>query len=147
MREAGHVVTNSLRGTAHEEPPEHVRFDVAGPCPRIDTFRLVDDQPWSLTSTWCHPELLGDIADRWPGEGSLSTVLQQHYGLTVIRDTRAFAAIPADGQASEYLGTAVGDPVLRVRGHNVDEATGRVLVAVEHLFAGEAIEFAVRMRP
>lgn len=146
MRVEGRQVRSELLASTLELAPRHVCFDVDGPVRRIDTFRLVDDRPWSLTSTWFHPTALIDIEVQWPGEGSLSGVLRDHYGLAVVRDQRSFAAIPADARASEYLGIELGWPVLRVRGTNVDAHTGRVLIGVEHRFAGDAIEFVTRLR-
>lgn len=146
MRAEGREVKNELRGVSIEQPPRHVDFDVDGPVTRIDIFRQVDGDPWSLTSNWFHPTVLADIELHWAGRGSLSDVLREHYGVHTVRDRRSFAAIPADVLASEYLEIALGWPVLRVRGNNTDVRTGRTVMCVEHLFAGDAIEFVTRLR-
>lgn len=143
MSEQGRSVSYRLLHSGYDAQPR--RFArVTGDRPyRVDTMRYVDEAPWSLTSTWVH-ERFGDFGEHWLGTTSLYTVFEERYGISMVRRDRSFAAIPADLAVAEYLGIEPAQPVLRVRGVNVDAATSEVVAAVQHCFAGDKVEFATR---
>lgn len=115
------------------------------PLRRTDMLRLVDDQPWSLTSTWTAPERFPGLDSFWDGSSSLFTVLEHEYGVRMHRAHRSFAALPADSLDAQWLELPVAAPILQVRGLNVDEH-GRPVAFVEHRYSGERLQFSVELR-
>ncbi|UNK47827.1 phosphonate metabolism transcriptional regulator PhnF [Arthrobacter sulfonylureivorans] len=146
MRERGHLVETRLLKVRTDNDPELRReLDTGSELLRTDILRLVDDQPWSVTSTWLVPGRFPGLERKWTGASSLYTVLLDDYGVRMKRANRSFAALPADASDAEWLLLPVAAPILQVRGLNVDEA-GRPIAVVEHHFRGDRLQFTMELQ-
>ncbi|MGJ3507242.1 GntR family transcriptional regulator [Enemella sp. A6] len=143
MREEGRAVTHHVLGRDHDATPPAWLPTWHQPW-KVRTLRIVDGEPWSLTTTWFDPLRLPGVGQHWPAHTSLYDVLAEQYGIHAVRLDRAFAAVPADLESARRLGVELGMPMLRVRGTNADASDPTPVMAVEHLYNGEAVEFSTR---
>jgi GntR family transcriptional regulator len=145
MGEDGHTVENRLLGVV-EDDDEELRQQLMASCSlqRFECVRSVDDEPWSITSTWFDPDRFPRLDMLWVDRSSLHRVLKDEYGVCMKRSTRTFAALAADATEAEILGVPVASPILQARGVNVDEH-GHPVAAVEHRFRGDRIQFSVEL--
>jgi GntR family transcriptional regulator len=144
MRRDGHTVRHDLLDAAVGSP-EAVP---GGPFPAFPGSvtilwirRWVDDVPWSLTLTWL-PAVLVE-RDVWFGpDTSLYALLEERYGLRMMRAERTFTAAPAAPSDSEHLDVATGTPLIVLSGGNVDQH-GRRVAQVAHRIRGDRAEYTV----
>lgn len=145
MAQAGRTVRlRPLSSGAEADPEVAVELATEGPVHRYDTLRLVDETPWSVSSTWLASTRFPGLARHWHGEVSLYDVLAEHYGVRMTRRSRTFAAERAGPGAAEHLGVAPGAPLLLVRGVNVD-ASGVPVAVVTHRFRSDRVQFTVTL--
>jgi GntR family transcriptional regulator len=148
MRREGHTVRQDLLESA-VGPPETVPGGpfpaFPGPVTILWLRRWVDDVPWSLTLTWLPAVLVA--RDVWFGpETSLYALLEERYGLRMMRAERTFTAAPAAPSDSEHLDVATGTPLIVLSGGNVDQH-GRRIAQVAHRIRGDRAEYTVDFRP
>jgi DNA-binding GntR family transcriptional regulator len=147
MRREGHTVRQDLLETG-VGPPETVP---GGPFPAFPGTvtilwirRWVDEVPWSLTLTWL-PAILVE-RDVWFGpETSLYELLEERYGLRMMRAERTFTATPAAPSDSEHLDVPTGSPLIVLSGGNVDQH-GRRIAQVAHRIRGDRAEYTIDFR-
>jgi DNA-binding GntR family transcriptional regulator len=145
MGELGHTVENRLLGVVEDDDQELCRqLNSAGPLQRFEMVRYVDGDPWSITSTWVDPARFPRLDSQWRDRSSLHAILKAEYGVRMTRSTRTFAAVAADLTEAQTLGVPVASPILQTRGLNVDEE-GLPVVAIEHRFRGDRIQFSVEL--
>jgi GntR family transcriptional regulator len=145
MGDRGHTVENRLLGVVEDDNPElREQLVAARPLQRFESVRYVDDEPWSMTSTWFDPGRFPRLDTLWVDRSSLHLVLKEQYGVRMKRSTRTFAALAADATEAEILRVPVASPILQARGLNVDEH-GQPVAAVEHRFRGDRIQFSVEL--
>ena len=82
----------------------------------LERLRLVDGEPWVLTTAYllfelCSPILQLDMSNR-----SLYETLEREFGLKLHRGRRAVEAAHAGKEIARYLGIDEGAPVLRLTG-------------------------------
>jgi DNA-binding GntR family transcriptional regulator len=146
MEAAGHEVeVRLLRVTTDDDAAVLRELRTRRPAWRFELLRVVDDVPWSLTTTCLAVTRFRDLDQRWSGETSLYDVLDQGYGVRMMRARRSFSAAPADAIDAEHLAIPVGAPVLDVRGLDVDD-DGRPVAVVHHRFRGDRAQFSVEMQ-
>lgn len=144
MSELGHTAENrSLRTTKDPDPGIRKELRTRRAVTRYDFLRLVDDAPWSLSSTWLTPTRFPGIEEHWAGDSSLYNVLEQHYGVRMRRDGRTFSAVPAAPVDAEHLMVAVGAPLLVSRGLIV-ATDGEPIAVSEHRCRGDRVRFTVQ---
>jgi DNA-binding GntR family transcriptional regulator len=145
MGERGHTVDNRVLGVVEDDDPElREQLGATRALHRFESVRYVDDEPWSMTSTWFDPDRFPRLDELWVDRSSLHLVLKQEYGVRMKRSTRTFAALAADATEAQILRVPVASPILQARGLNVDEQ-GRPVAAVEHRFRGDRIQFSVEL--
>lgn len=106
------------------------------------TLRLVDDEPWSVSTTSIPTERFPQLARDWAGDTSLFDYLHDTYGVRMRRASRTFAASLAEPAEAEHLMIRVGAAILEMRGLNVD-LDGVPIAAVRHRFRGDHVQFTV----
>lgn len=141
MRDLGHNVRVQLLATHGDA---HCPSTALGTVLCVDTLRLVDDQPWSVSRTWIPAHLSAAGPDEWTGETSLYEFLADRHGLRMLRSNRTFAAVLAQPEEAPLLLVQVGAPLLEMRGLNVDQH-GAPVSYVQHRFRGDRIEFTVEL--
>jgi phosphonate metabolism transcriptional regulator PhnF len=146
MEARGHrVEVRRLRVTTDDDPAVLRALRTRRPVRRFELIRLVDELPWSLTTTCLAATRFRNLDRHWSGETSLYDALDQHYGIRMVRAERSFSAVPADAVDAEHLAIPLGFPVLDVRGLDVDES-GRPVAVVHHRFRGDRAQFTVEMQ-
>jgi GntR family phosphonate transport system transcriptional regulator len=128
--------------TATRELARELGLKTGAPLIRIESVRLADRTPISISTTWLS-------ADRFPGAGDVfaatrsMTKLLAHYGVRDYRrsTTRITAAI-ADATDATHLNLPLGRPVLVVDATDVD-INGKPLMTKRARFAAERVEFLV----
>nr|WTB30935.1 phosphonate metabolism transcriptional regulator PhnF [Streptomyces sp. NBC_00830] len=145
MRAADRVVElRPLRSGTDTDPDVRAALGTRGQLRRYDALRVVDDVPWSVSTTWLPARRFPGLDRHWRGDTSLYEVLAGHYGVHLVRQSRTFAATAAGALEAEQLMVPLGAPVLLVRGLNVDEE-GHPVAVVEHRFRGDRVEFTVEL--
>jgi GntR family phosphonate transport system transcriptional regulator len=127
---------------ATRELARELGLKTGAPLIRIESVRLADRTPISISTTWLS-------AERFPGAGEVfaatrsMTKLLAHYGVRDYRrsTTRITAAI-ADATDATHLDLPLGRPVLVVDATDVD-INGKPLTTKRARFAAERVEFLV----
>ncbi|MDZ4268245.1 MAG: GntR family transcriptional regulator [Mycobacterium sp.] len=145
MRELGHDVAIRLLSTERiRSAPLQADLATGGEVLVCTTLRMVDDQPWSYSTTAIGVERFPDLTEAWTGETSLFDFLLETHGVRMRRAHRSFAARLAEPMEAEHLQTRVGAAVLEMRGLNVDQ-NGAPVAVVAHRFRGDRVEFNVEL--
>lgn len=143
MRELGHDVAIRVLSTEQvRSRPLQTALKIEGAVLVCRTLRLVDDQPWSYSTTSIGVERFPDLAQAWTGEASLFDFLLHAHGVRMRRADRSFAAALAEPVEAEHLQIRIGAPVLEMRGLNIDQ-DGEPVALVAHRFRGDRVELTV----
>lgn len=130
----GGTITSDVLRHETVPAPAHVAQQL-GLAPEQDVIvlvrlRHVDDEPWSLSTTWLPPRLGALIDGADLHTASLSQVLEAH-GVLPVSGERAVEAAMTDEREGELLQLGPQRPVLRLTSTTADEA-GR---PIEHFVA------------
>ena len=146
-RRGGHVHSQILR---HERVPASAEvaaaLDIApgDSVVALERLRFIDDEPWSLTTTWM-PEDIGAVTFASDmAELSLYAVLADH-GWHAVRGMRSAEATIASPEQARLLGMSPGSALLLLRSTSYSEA-GRPM---EHFVAyhrGDRSRFEFQLR-
>lgn len=116
-RRGGHVHSDVLRhefAVADDEIAAALEIPVGSRVVVLERLRHVDDEPWSLSTTWM-PDAVGagtlgvDLSD-----SSLYRVLAEH-GIVATRGVRSAEATVATHEQAGHLGVSAGSALLRLR--------------------------------
>ncbi|WP_211220832.1 GntR family transcriptional regulator [Agrococcus lahaulensis] len=117
--------------------------DVGTPIVVLERLRFVDDERWSLSTTWM-PERIGALAfDAELEEGSLYAHLRAH-GVRAARGVRSVEATVTDAREGQLLGIGPGKPVLLLRSTVLDDAD-QPIEHFEALHRGDRTRFEFRL--
>ncbi|CAA0123673.1 HTH-type transcriptional repressor DasR [Mycolicibacterium vanbaalenii] len=143
MRELGHDVAIRLL-SAERVGSESLRTELgtAGDVLVCKTLRMVDEQPWSYSTTSIGVERFPGLEQNWSGETSLFDFLLDVHGVRMRRAHRTFTAGLAEPVEAEHLKIRVGAPVLEMHGLNIDQ-DGAPVALVAHRFRGDRVQFTV----
>lgn len=86
----------------------------------LERLRLVDGEPWSLTTTWLPARLAEVVLAADLSSASLYLSLREH-GTSAQSGIRSVDAAVADPLQAELLGVRVGDPLLVLRSVSFDQ--------------------------
>lgn len=86
----------------------------------LERLRLVDGEPWSLTTTWLPARLADAVLAADLASGSLYLVLREH-GTSAQSGVRSVDAAVADPLLADLLGVRTGDPLLVLRSVSFDQ--------------------------
>jgi GntR family transcriptional regulator len=120
----GHVhslVRRQEIAPANDDVADALRVPPASPIVIIERLRYVDDEPWSLTTTYL-PLTVGalvihdDLSDR-----SLYALLAEH-GIRAKRGVRSAEAVSASAEQAQLLSVTPGQALLALRSVSFDEA-------------------------
>lgn len=78
----------------------------------LERLRMVDDEPWVLTSTYLPYALCADLLSLDMESRSLYATLEQELGLVLAGGRRTIEAAVANRRQAELLGVRVGAPML-----------------------------------
>lgn len=145
MLEAGHRVAIRVLSTRLVEGAQDgVGLRTDEPLFVCTALRLVDDEPWSLSTTSIPTERFPQLPHQWDGQTSLFDHLLDNHGVRMQRASRTFAASLAEPAEAEHLRIRVGAAILEMRGLNVDQG-GEPIAAVRHRFRGDHVQFTVEL--
>ena len=86
----------------------------------LERLRLVDGEPWSLTTTWLPARLAEVVMATDLSSASLYLLLREH-GTSAHSGVRSVDAAVADPTQAELLGVRAGDPLLVLRSLSYDQ--------------------------
>lgn len=123
-RRGGHVhsdVLRHVREPASAEVAEALEVPAGSPVIALDRLRLVDGEPWSLSSTWM-PDAVGSVTlDQDLRDTSLYRSLAAA-GIRATRGVRSAEATVATHDQAQLLGGSAGSALLRLRSVSRDAA-------------------------
>jgi len=79
----------------------------------LQRIRFVDDEPWAIESTYYANPVAGQLREE-DLSNSLYALIQEKYNHRISHSVNTISAALADEIINEYLGIAIGDPVLDV---------------------------------
>jgi DNA-binding GntR family transcriptional regulator len=113
---------------------------------RLDTLVGSGGDPFAVSSYWLDDRRYADLASRWIGDATISTVLRGEYGVTAFYDWRAFSAVAAGSIEVQHLGGRTGAPLIVRDGVSVDE-DGEPIYYVRRRIRAERASYVVHYRP
>lgn len=113
----GHVHSDVLRHertTADDEIAAALEIAVGSPVVVLERLRHVDDEPWSLSTTWM-PDAVGSVTlDVDLSDASLYRLLAEH-DIVATHGVRSAEATVATHEQAGHLGVSAGSALLRLR--------------------------------
>lgn len=147
-RRGGHVHSDVLRhemGEADAEVATALEIEKGAPVVVLTRLRHVDDDAWSLSTTWMPQEVgvvtLGvDLQDT-----SLYGLLAEH-GITATHGVRSAEATVATHEQAGLLGVSAGSALLRLRSVSRDESGRPIEFFIAH-HRGDRSRFEFQLGP
>ena len=144
----GSVVTSIIRKLDWVTPDpavaEALRTPPGAQVLELERVRVVDDEPWSLTTTWLPSWLAGAVLGRDLTSASLYQLLREH-GAGAVSGTRSVDAAVATPLQAELLGVRTGDPLLVLRSVGFDQR-GRPMEVFIAYHRGDRSRFEYHLR-
>jgi GntR family transcriptional regulator len=100
---------------ATPELAELLEVPVGEPLVALERLRIVDDEPWVLTTTWVPHARAPGLLDEDFTQASLYALLEGRYGLLISHGRRSIEAVRASAPVARLLGVRRGDPLLLLR--------------------------------
>lgn len=116
-RRGGHVHSDVLRHeweSADEEVAAALDIEPGSPVVALERLRLVDGEPWSLSTTWMPADVGRVTIDADLSESSLYRLLGEH-GIRATHGVRSAEATVATHDQAQHLGMSAGSALLRLR--------------------------------
>lgn len=110
----------------------------------LERLRLVDGEPWSLTTTWLPARLAAAVLTADLTSSSLYLLLREH-GVSAQSGVRSVDAAVADPLLAELLGLRPGDPLLVLRSLSFDQH-GEPMEVFSAYHRGDRSSFAFHLR-
>jgi GntR family transcriptional regulator len=107
-------------------------------------LRYLDDEPWSLSTTWLPAEVGAWVADEDLGAGSLYEILRRH-GRWATLGTRSVEAVVATPEQAGLLGIEAADPLLVLHSLSLDQF-GEPLEVFTAYHRGDRTRFEFNLR-
>lgn len=107
---------------------------------RVRRNRRVDDEPFSIETSWLHPELCAAVLDIDLGDRSLNEVLVEQCGLELASGHERITATTLDPFEADQLTLRSGAPALRVQ-RTTWERSGRPVEVVVTVIRGDRFSF------
>jgi DNA-binding GntR family transcriptional regulator len=127
-----------------QDAAEHLGVD-ARHLGRLDTVVGSDGDPFAVSSYWLDDRRFADLAQRWSPEQSLSSALNDLYGITLYYDWRGFSAAAADAIEADKIGARIGTPLIVRDGVSVD-ADGKPVYYVRRRIRAERASYVIHYR-
>jgi GntR family transcriptional regulator, N-acetylglucosamine utilization regulator len=100
---------------ADAQVANELRLEIGAPVILLERLRFVDDEPWVLTVTHLPVDLAPGLADEDFTDQSLYALLENKYGVRLIRGRRSVEAAVAGTGLARSLGIKPGGSVLVLR--------------------------------
>jgi GntR family transcriptional regulator len=146
-RRGGHVhsdVRRHERILADDEVADALEIPSGSPVVVLERLRLVDGEPWSLSTTWM-PEDVGDVTLGVDlGDASLYGVLGEH-GFRATHGVRSAEATVATHDQATLLGVSAGSALLRLRSVSRDAENRPIEFFIAH-HRGDRSRFEFELR-
>lgn len=122
-----------------------LEIEPGAPVVVIDRLRFVDDEPWVLTVTHIPAQLVPGLVHHDLREESLYAVMENEFGVRLVRGRRSVEAAVASPQLAQALGIAKGAPMLVLRSVStgIDERPVEAFVAFHR---GDRSRFEVELQ-
>lgn len=107
---------------------------------RVRRTRRVDDEPFSIETSWLHPELCAAVLDLDLGDRSLNDVLVNQCGLDLASGHERITATTLDPFEADQLTLRAGSPAFRVQ-RTTWERFGKPVEVVVTVIRGDRFSF------
>lgn len=97
-----------------------LRIRLGDPVVHIERLRLVEGEPWVYAVTDVPHAIAPGLEDEDLAEQSLYALMEQKYGVTIVRGRRVVEADLAGSRLARLLGVRRSDPLLVLRSVSVD---------------------------
>jgi GntR family transcriptional regulator len=121
-----------------------LRIEVGAPVILIERLRFVDDEPWVWTVTHLPEEIAPGLVHEDLTDRSLYGMLEESYGVRLVRGVRSVEAAVANAAQARLLGVRRGDPVLVLRSVSMGES-GRPVESFLAMHRGDRSRFQVEL--
>lgn len=129
---------------ADEATARDLEIQPGTPVVVVDRLRFVDDEPWVLTVTHIPATLVPGLVDFDLREVSLYAVMENDFGLRLVRGRRSVEAVVASAQLGRTLGIAKGAAVLLLRSVSTG-VDGRPIESFVAFHRGDRSRFEVEL--
>jgi GntR family transcriptional regulator len=111
---------------------------------RLERLRLAGGEPMALEVSHIPANLVPGLLDREPVEHSLYRVLEERYGLKLVRANQSLEAVAANAYEAEVLHVREGTPLLLLERVSRD-AQDRNIEFVRSLYRGDRYRFTTEL--
>jgi len=140
----GHSSTTRVLAIDQLEPPSAIGASL-GLVHGVDAIRVrrtrrVDDEPFSIETSWLHPELCAPVLDIDLGDRSLNDILVNQCGLDLASGHERITATTLDPFEADQLTLRSGSPAFRVQ-RTTWERSGEPVEVVVTVIRGDRFSF------
>lgn len=129
---------------ADEATARDLEIETGTPVVVVDRLRFVHDEPWVLTVTYIPARLVPGLEDFDLREVSLYAVMENDFGLRLVRGRRSVEAVVASEKLGRTLGIAKGAAVLLLRSVSTG-VDGRPMESFVAFHRGDRSRFEVEL--
>lgn len=140
-------VTKVLEQTkvkANRKVAEYLGLSLEDPVIKIDRLRFINDEPLVLVTTYLPYEICPSLLEEDLNLQSLYVLLEEKYGLKIIRGRRTLEAVSADEYEARLLKVKVGAPLMLLNSVSY-LADGRPIEYFYALHRGDRSKFEVAL--
>lgn len=145
-RRGGHVHSDVLtheETEADEAVASELELPVSSPVVVLERLRLVDGEPWSLSTTWMPADVGRVTLGADLSEASLYALLDEH-GIRATHGVRSAEATVATHDQARLLGVSAGSALLRLRSVSRDAEDRPIEFFIAH-HRGDRSRFEFRL--
>jgi len=151
MLRQGHSVETKLIKAAVDQPPpaarEALRLGKCAAAVLVRRVRLVNRFPVVVQSSWLPFARFAGLVAQPLLDGSLYAMVEDHYGVRIVRARQTITAAPADQYHASLLGLQPGDPILRTVRTSYDSSNLAIEYAMSAMRPGYPIETIMEREP
>jgi GntR family transcriptional regulator len=151
MTKQGHDVRTRLLGAAVDQPPPAARGALGlGRCTAailIRRVREVNDYPIVLQNSWLPFARFAGLITQPLLDGSLYAMIEDRYGVRIVRARQAITATAADDYTASVLGLEPGEPVLRTVRTTYDSSNLAIEYAISAMRPGYPVDVVLERQP
>jgi GntR family transcriptional regulator len=125
---------------------ERLRLPKTASVQRLERLRLADDEPMAVEAVYLDAERFHGIAAAMDGGTSLYKVLQETYGVSLVKAEETIETVLASPPEASLLDTGTGLPLLLLTRTSWDEQ-GRPVEYVRSLYRGDRYRFVANLIP
>jgi len=140
----GARVLSAVEAAAGRRVAQALGVTEATPVFRLERLRLAGGEPMAVETSHIPVNIAPGLKDQAFADQSLYKLLQEHYGIQLVRATQSLEAVPANSAEADVLNVHEGTPLLLLERVSRD-TQDRPIEFVRSLYRGDRYRFTTEL--